>query len=74
MEMYGLTQRGIRIARNPRNPPTPPYKVIHFLDKVPRASREMIADYCGLSPTETSITLRSLKANHIIADEISSNI
>jgi hypothetical protein len=72
--IWGLTSRGIRVARNPHNPNTPVYKIVAFLDKVPRASKETINDYCGLSPTQTAVILRALKARGIVAEETEVNV
>ncbi len=67
--MYGLTDRGVRIAKNPRNPKEPAYDVISFLNKVPRASKEMISEYCGLNQVHAGVVLRKLKSAGIIAEE-----
>jgi len=72
--MYGLTDRGIRIAKNPRNPKEPSYEIIAFLNRVPRASKEMISEYCGLNETHTGVILRKLKSYGIIAEESGVNV
>jgi len=72
--IWGLTNRGIRLARNPHNPNTPAFKLISFLDKVPRASKETIGDYCGLSPVQTAVILRELKGKGIVAEETGVNV
>ncbi len=67
MEIYGLTNRGMEIARNTRSPDTPKWRVIHFLYKVPKASTEQIAEGCGLTQIQTGRAIRELKG--IVAKE-----
>ncbi len=61
MDIWGLTIKGIAVARNPRNPNTPEYKIISFLYKVPRATTEQISEYCDLSVSQTARELKELK-------------
>ena len=74
IEVYGLTVRGRRLARNPKNPDTPPYRVVHFLDKVRSATKETIGSYCSMNPVQTAVVLRALKARNIVAEEAGDNV
>ena len=74
MEIYGLTRAGRQLARSTRHPDTADWRVIHFLDKVHKSPKEQISDYCGLSPVETAVTIRKLRAKKIIAEEAGVNI
>lgn len=62
MRIYSLTGFGHTLARNPRSPRTPAWRIIHFLDKRDGASDEQIAEFCGLDRGTTAVTLRSLKS------------
>ncbi len=53
--------KGLAVARNPRNPSTPKYKIIGFLYKVPRATTEQISEYCDLGESQTARELKELK-------------
>jgi len=62
MRVYSLTEFGHMLARNPRSPRTPAWRIIHFLDKRDAASDEQISEFCGLDRGTTAVALRSLKA------------
>lgn len=74
MEIYGLTPMGHQLARSTHNPDTSAWKIIHFLDKVHKSTREQVSEYCGLSPVETAVVMRKLKARRIIAEETEANV
>ncbi len=70
MDLYGLTSKGLRIARNYRSPNTSEWKIIHYLYGTAnnRATMGQIADNIGETPTQTSIIIRT-KLNGIVAKE-----
>ncbi len=68
MRILGLTQSGLQVARNIRNPDVPKFQILSYLYKVNRAELRRIADYIGVSPAETSrIIRRDLK--NLVAEE-----
>ena len=71
IEIYGLTDTGKRLARNVRNPDTVDWRVIHYLDRVIKATKEQIAEYCGLSSNQASAVLKKLKRTRppLVAEE-----
>ncbi len=69
IQIYGLTGIGQKLAHSIRSPDTSEWRIIHFLDRVGRATKEQIIDYCGASPTEISVNLRKLKSRRIVAEE-----
>lgn len=74
MEIYGLTTRGHLLARSTHSPPTPEWRVIHFLDKAHQSTKEQISEYCGLSPVQTAVVMRKLKSRRIVATEVGANV
>lgn len=74
IEFYGLTSRGVGIAKNPRNPNTPAYRIISFLYKVPRAEKALIGEASGLNPSQTAIILRDLKSKGYVASDSEVNV
>lgn len=69
MELYGLTRLGVRLARSTGSPDTPEWRVIYFLDKRRRATKEQMLAFCDVSSGELSAVLRRLRAKHIIGEE-----
>lgn len=67
MRLYTLTSLGVKMARSARNPSSPPWVIIHFLDKRD-ASDEQIAEFTGLDRGTVSATLRHLKARGIVRE------
>ena len=74
MDIYGLTVMGHKLARSTHNPPTPEWRVIHFLDKAHQSTKEQISEYCGLSPVQTAVIVRKLKSRRIVATEMGVNV
>ncbi len=74
MEIYGLTTRGHALARSTHSPNTPEWRVIHFLDKAHQSTKEQITEYCGLSPMQTAVVMRKLRARRIVATETQGNV
>ena len=76
IEIYGLTDMGRKLARSTRNPDTVEWRVIHYLDRVRRATKEQIAEYCGLSSNQASAVLKKLKRTKppLVADESGVNV
>ena len=70
MEIYGLTKIGFRLARSTKSPNTLEWQIIHYLDKVNRATKDQIATYTGVNQHELSRSLNKLKAKGIIAIEM----
>ena len=66
MEIYRLSGRGRALAHNYRNPPTPEWGVIHFLNKRGMATKEQIYENV---PGASSATLAKLRIKRIIAGE-----
>lgn len=64
MEIYHLTARGEELAHSFRNPRTPEWAVIHFLNKRGSATKEQI--YEGV-PSASSSTLARLAIRRIIS-------
>ena len=60
MKIYSLTPLGSKLARSISNPDTPGWRIVHFLDKHDNQTTDSIANYCGLSPSEAAVALRSL--------------
>ena len=69
MEIYGLTQRGVQMARSIKQSNTPEWKVINYLDKVPRATKEQIQDYTSMSSGQLATTLTRLKKARLVAKD-----
>ncbi len=67
MDVYGLTNKGLLMARNIRSPDEPRWRVIHFLYRTPRATIDQIADSCGISRMEAARVIRQLDG--IVAKE-----
>ena len=66
MVVYGLTTKGIMIAKNPRNPNTLQFRIISYLYSSPKTLQQ-ISDYIGVNPMQTSRIMRHLKG--IVAEE-----
>lgn len=71
MEIYSLTYRGRALSHSVRSPDTPEWKVIHFLAKQGRATKEQIQSYV---PETSSTTLARLRIKGIIRDETGVNL
>jgi hypothetical protein len=65
MEIYELTTTGRGLAHSMRSPNTPEWKVIYFLSKQGRATKDQIQGYV---PDASSATLAKLRIKHIIQD------
>ncbi len=65
MELYRLTRIGEKLVHSYRSPQTPPWGVIHFLNKRSIATKEQIL---ANVPGATSLTLAKLKRKRIIAE------
>jgi len=67
--IVGLTSTGVSIAKNPMNPQTEEYRVIHFLyNNNNQANRDTIARYVfGGDLFACNKVLKSLKQQHLIA-------
>ena len=61
IEIYGLTEAGKRAARNVRNPNTPEWRIIHYLDLARHATKEQVAQYAGLPQGVANKALRNLQ-------------
>ncbi len=66
---YGLTDKGIGVAKNPRNPDAAPYRIMSFLYRVPKAETSLIADGSNLTISQTATTLKDLVAKGYVARE-----
>ncbi len=66
MNVYGLTNKGLSVARNIRSPDEPKWRVIHYLYGGPK-TLDQISDYCGLSRMEAARIIRRLDG--IVAKE-----
>ncbi len=71
MEIYRLTSRGERLAHSYRSPRTPPWGVIHFLNKRSAATKEQVLENV---PGATSGTLMKLRIKRIITEETEVNV
>jgi len=71
MHIYSLTSRGETLAHSYRNPSTPAWKVIHFLNRRGKSTREQILENV---PDATSVTLFKLMSKHIIMEETGVNV
>lgn len=71
MEIYRLTSRGERLAHSHSNPQTPPWGVIHFLNRRGMATKEQILENV---PYATSVTLSKLRIKKVIAEETGVNV
>ncbi len=69
MEIFGLTKLGIQLARSTHSPDTPEWRVIYFLDKRRRATREQIEAFAGVPSGTLGVVIRNLKNKHIIGVE-----
>ena len=67
MRLYTITSLGVKMARSVRNPGSPAWVIVHFLDKRD-GSDEQIAEFTGLDRGTTSATLRHLKARGIVRE------
>jgi hypothetical protein len=63
VEIYELTSIGRGLAHSTRSPDTPEWKVIYFLSKQGRATKDQIQSYV---PLATSATLAKLRIKHVI--------
>ena len=63
MDVYRLTDRGEELAHSYRSPRTPPWAVIHFLNRQGAATREQIFEYV---PSASTSTLQRLHMKGII--------
>lgn len=61
MVVYILTPMGKRATRNIRNPDTPAFRVLYFLDKMGSGTKEQIASYTGLSEGQVAVAIGKLK-------------
>ncbi len=69
IQVYALTPLGRAMARSVKNPPTPPYRIIHHLDKVGHATRDQLESMLGISTAEAAVALVKLRHKGIIVDE-----
>jgi hypothetical protein len=67
--IVGLTGTGVSVAKNPSNPQTDEYRVLHFLyDNNNQANRDTIARFIfGGDMFACNRILKSLKSQHLIA-------
>ena len=70
VQILGLTQKGVTLARSPRFPNDLNFAVIHFLDRNNgQANRDTVVDYCfGGNIAQANVVLKNLKQNRIIAE------
>jgi hypothetical protein len=61
MEIYGLTHKGIYLARNVRLPDEPKYKVLASLYKLTRADLLSICEDTGLDQRTVLKSIRELR-------------
>lgn len=66
MEIYSLTFKGRALSHSTRSPNTPEWKVIYFLSKHSRATKEQIISNV---PDASSSTLARLRIRGIIQEE-----
>ena len=66
MEIYSLTSKGKALSHSVRGAPTPEWKVVYFLAKQGRATKDQIKEYV---PIASSSTLLRLRIKGIIQDE-----
>ena len=66
MEIYRLSRLGYALAHSTRNPPTPEWAVIHYLDRMHSASKEkIISEVGGATPS----ILARLRVKKILVEE-----
>lgn len=66
MEIYRLSKLGYALSHSTRNPDTPEWRVIHYLNRMHTASKEKITtEVAGVS----SATLARLRQKRILLEE-----
>ncbi len=69
MEIYRLTGLGRALSHNIKSPPTPEWKVIHFLAKHGRGTKEQMSSYLGISAGQVSAALARLRFKRVVVEE-----
>jgi predicted HTH transcriptional regulator len=67
MHIYGLTERGKRVARSISSPNNLHWKIIYYIDRVGQCTPEQIMDSTGASATDIGKSLRYLMRKKVIA-------
>jgi len=68
MRIYVLTDLGHRLARSTRNPDTPGWRILHYLDSVGHSTPDQIAGYTGVSGDELSLALGRLRRRGLVRE------
>lgn len=71
MEIYSLSKLGYALSHGTRNPPTPEWKVIHYLARMHKASKEKILREV---PDASTTTLARLRMKRILVEETGVNV
>lgn len=66
MEIYRLSKLGYGLSHSTRNPPTPEWRVIHYLGRMHSASKDKIL---AEVPGTTTATLAKLRLKRILVEE-----